>query len=199
LANHADTNTHKKDHQHNALPNENSEVLNTNLTQTSSMQVTDLIRYNHVVRSLYFEAMTKLPWSEVAADKGLSFESIRNVFLHLTLVEDRWISYTIPGRFKDWVDPKFTTFVDMDSLKKYMQHVKDNTEAYLRELSAEKLSQQIVIPWGDKPNTKITIETGLIHMVMEDMIHYGELSAVLWQMGLEAPYMGFWRYKHQHP
>ena len=36
-------------------------------------------------------------------------------------------------------------------------------------------------------------------MVIEDMIHYGELSAVLWQMGLEAPYMGFWRYGISEP
>jgi uncharacterized damage-inducible protein DinB len=110
------------------------------------MQVTDLVHYNHVVRGLYFEAMTKLSWNEVSEDKGLSFDSMRNVFLHLILVEDRWISYTIPGRFKDWVDPEFTSFVDMDSLKKYMQRVKEKTEAYLGGLSTEKLSRQIVIP-----------------------------------------------------
>jgi hypothetical protein len=51
-----------------------------------------------------------------------------------------------------------------------------------------------VVPWGDKPDTKITVEKDLTHMVLEDMIHYGELSAAFWQMGLEAPYMGFWRY-----
>ena len=38
--------------------------------------------------------------NEVVANKGLSFDSMRNVFLHLTLVEDRWISYIIPGQFK---------------------------------------------------------------------------------------------------
>jgi hypothetical protein len=31
------------------------------------------------------------------------------------------------------------------------------------------------------------------------MIHYGELSAALWQMGLEAPYIGFWRYGISEP
>ncbi|MGA3289977.1 MAG: DinB family protein [Candidatus Bathyarchaeia archaeon] len=60
------------------------------------MQVTDLVRYNHVVRGLYLDAMAKLPWSEVVKPKGLSFDSMRNVFLHLTLVEDRWINYLIP-------------------------------------------------------------------------------------------------------
>ena len=89
----------------------------------------------------------------------------------------------------------FDAFKDMDALKKYMEHVKDATESYLRELLAEELNRQIVVPWGDKPDTKISVETALTHMVIEDMIHYGELSAALWQMNLEAPYMGFWRYK----
>ena len=37
----------------------------------------------------------------------------------------------------------------------------------------------------------ISIETVLTDIVMEDMIHYGELSSALWQMGLDAPHMGF--------
>ena len=91
------------------------------------MQVTNLIRYNHTVRGLYFDSMAKLPWSEVVANKGLSFDSMRNVFLHLTLVEDRWINYIIPGRFKEWVDLNFDAFGDINSLKSYMQRVEDNT------------------------------------------------------------------------
>jgi uncharacterized damage-inducible protein DinB len=163
------------------------------------MQVIDLIRYNHVVRGLYFDSMTKLPWSELIANKGLSFDSMRNVFLHLTLVEDRWISYIIPGRFKDWGDPDFSGFKNMDSIKDYTLCVKENTENYLAKLSPKELNRQIEVPWGDKPYSEVSVETVLTHMVIEDMIHYGELSAVLWQMGLEAPYMGFWRYKHEHP
>ena len=163
------------------------------------MQVKDLVFYNHVVRGLYFDAMAKLPWAEVVEPRGLSFDSMRNVFLHLTIVEDRWISYIIPGRLKEWVDLDFDAFKDMDALKIYAEHVKDATERYLRGLLAEELNRQIVVPWGDKPGTHISVETGLCQIVMEDMIHYGELSAALWQMNLDAPYLGFWRYKHMHP
>jgi uncharacterized damage-inducible protein DinB len=56
------------------------------------MQVTELIRYNHIVRGRYLDAMSKLPWAQIVEPKGLSFDSMRNVFLHLTLVEDRWIN-----------------------------------------------------------------------------------------------------------
>jgi uncharacterized damage-inducible protein DinB len=163
------------------------------------MQVTDLVRYNHVVRGLYLDAMAKLPWAEVVESRGLSFDSMRNVFLHLTFVEDRWINYIIPGRFKEWVELDFDTFKNMDALKEYMLRVQANTDGYRGILLASELDRQIVVPWGDKPGMSITVETALTHMVMEDMIHYGELSAALWQMNVDAPYLGFWRYKHTHP
>jgi uncharacterized damage-inducible protein DinB len=163
------------------------------------MQVADLMRYNHVVRGLYLDALSKLPWAAVVEAKGLSFDSMRNVFLHLTFVEDRWINCIIPGRSAAWVDLNFDDFKDVDSLKKYVQQTEIKTEKYLETLSNEELSRQVTIPWGAKPNVSISIETALCQIVMEDMIHYGELSALMWQMNLEAPYLGFWRYKHLHP
>lgn len=92
--------------------------------------------------------MAKLPWSEVIANKGLSFGSMRNVFLHLTLVEDRWINYIIPGRSKEWVELNFDALDHIDSIRSYMQRVKDGTEAYLKKLSAEELNRQIAVPCG---------------------------------------------------
>ena len=87
------------------------------------MQVADLVRYNHVVRRLYFDAFAKLPWAAVVQPRGLSFDSMRDVFLHLTLVEDRWINYIITGKFKEWVDLDFETFDEIEALKKYMLEI----------------------------------------------------------------------------
>jgi uncharacterized damage-inducible protein DinB len=161
------------------------------------MHAKDLIVYNHAVRGLYFDVLQKLPWSVVVEPKGLSFDSLRNVFLHLTLVEDRWVSYIIPDRFSEWVDPDFEAFKNIDSVSEYMQRVQNNTQLYLAKLSIKELNRQILVPWGDKPYAKLRVEDILTHMVLEDMIHYGELSAALWQMGIEAPYKGFWRFQHQ--
>jgi uncharacterized damage-inducible protein DinB len=159
------------------------------------MQIADLIRYSHMVRELYFDKMFELRWDEVVAEQGLSFGSMRNVFLHLTLVEDRWVNYIIPGKFESWRDPDFESFKDMESLRKYMQEVKENTEKYVAALSAKELSREIEVPWGEKPFAHLAVESVLTHMVMEGMIHYGELSAALWQLGQEAPYMAFWRFQ----
>ena len=162
----------------------------------SIMAVTDLIRYNLDVRESYLEALAKLPWAEVVKPKGLSFESARDVFLHLTLVEDRWINYILQGRYSQWKDPDFEAYKDIDALRDYVNSTRKGTERFLQNLKPEGWGQRITIPWGDKPDTQITMETALTHMVVEDMIHYGELSAMLWQMDREAPYLAFWRYKH---
>jgi uncharacterized damage-inducible protein DinB len=163
------------------------------------MQVADLIRYNHTVRGLYFDKMFELPWAQIVEPLGLSFDSMRDVFLHLTLVEDRWVNYVIPDRFKDWKDPDFESYKTFESLRVYMQTVKENTEKYLTNLTEKELNRQILVPWGEKPHPHLTVEACLTHMVLEDMIHYGELSAAIWQMGLTPPYMGFWRFKHLNP
>ena len=153
------------------------------------MQIKDLIRYNLFVRELYFDAIAKLPWVAVVEPRGLSFDSMRDVFLHLTVVEDRWIGFVILGSKKEWVGLDFDAFNDFDAFEK--MHAADNGKhgKLFRKLSDEELKREVVVPFGDKQ--KISVETVLTHIVIEDMIHYGELSAAFWQMGLQAPYMAF--------
>jgi uncharacterized damage-inducible protein DinB len=115
------------------------------------METADLIRYNHVVRGLYLDTMAKLPWTQVVAPKGLSFDSLRGVFLHLTLVEDRWVNYIIPDRFSLWADPDFESFKDMASLQRYMQDVEGKTEQFLKGLSLEELNRQIAVHGATSP------------------------------------------------
>jgi len=160
------------------------------------MTITDLVRYNLALRDLYLESLTKLPWAEVVKPRALSFDSARNVFLHLTVVEDRWVNYILPNRFGDWKDPNFDSYVDIESLKRYSEATKKSTEVLLQRFKSGGWNRKVTLPWGSfEPNTRVTVEMALTHMVLEDMIHYGELSAMLWQMNLDAPYLGYCRYK----
>jgi uncharacterized damage-inducible protein DinB len=111
-------------------------------------------------------------------------------------VEDIWINYIIPGRFKDWTNTPFDEFKDFAELKKFMRYVKETTEAYLNRLTPQELDRSIILPWGDPAGTRISIEAALAHKVIEDLIHYGELSDLLFQEDAEPPHLGFWRYIH---
>jgi uncharacterized damage-inducible protein DinB len=157
------------------------------------MDASELVRYNDKVRSLYFEALSKLDWDEVDKSRGLSFDSMRNVFLHLMVVEDRWINYTLRGEFSKWKDPVFDDFKDFESLKAYMIRIHEKSNKFLETLKPTDYLYYVANPWIK--GTSISIETGLIHMVLECMVHFGELSAVLWQIGQEAPHLAFVRYE----
>jgi uncharacterized damage-inducible protein DinB len=157
------------------------------------MDISDLVRYNDRVRGLCCKALAELPWQEVVKPIGLSFDSMRDVFLHLTLVEDRWINYTLVEHFNDWKDLVFEDFADMNKLGTYMIRVHEKTENFLRTLKPEDYKRTVANPWVE--DTSISIETGLTHLVLECMVHFGELSAAFWQKGEEAPYLAFLRYE----
>jgi uncharacterized damage-inducible protein DinB len=157
------------------------------------MDVSELVHYNDRVRTLYYGALSKLSWTEVVKSKNLSFDSMRDVFLHLTLVEDRWINYALIGEFSKWKDPVFNYFRNMQSLKEYMIRIHEKTDKFLKMLKPEDYQNTVANPWIK--GESIGIETGLTHMVLECMVHFGELSAAFWQIGKEAPYLAFLRYE----
>jgi uncharacterized damage-inducible protein DinB len=159
------------------------------------MDVVDLVRYNDTVRSLYLDALEQLAWAEVVKSRGASFDSMRNVFLHLTLVEDRWVSYTLVGRFAEWKDPDFDAYTDFSKLREYTTQVHENTKRYLNRLKPQDYNRTVANPWMN--NSPIRIETALTHMVMEDMVHFGELSALFWQIDVEPPYLAFLRFQNR--
>jgi uncharacterized damage-inducible protein DinB len=94
------------------------------------MDASELVHYNDKVRSLYYEALLKLGWEEVARSRSLSFDSMRDVFLHLMVVEDRWINYTLREEFSKWKDPVFDDFKDFESLNAYMTSIHENTKSF---------------------------------------------------------------------
>jgi uncharacterized damage-inducible protein DinB len=179
----------------NKLDNSEIQIISSlfDIKEVVIMNASELVRYNDKVRILYYEALLKLDWEEVAKSRSLSFDSMRDVFLHLMVVEDRWINYTLRQEFSKWKDPVFDDFKDFESLKAYMTCIHENTNKFLKTLKPTDYLNQVANPWIK--GTSINIETGLTHMVLECMLHFGELSAAFWQIGQEAPYLAFLLYE----
>jgi len=163
------------------------------------MDISELIRYNHAARRMYFQALAKLPWDEVVKPRGASFDSMRNVFLHLTFMESRIIHYVIPRMTTDWVQPSFDDFKDIESMRRLMEDVETRTEAYLKKLTPEELRREVVLPWRRDPPMTASVENILAMVALEDIHHYGELIALLWQSGVEAPYLSWLQYLGERP
>jgi len=161
------------------------------------MDIAELVKFNHAARRTYLQALWKLPWEDVVKSRGASFDSMRDIFLHSTLVELRMVHYMIPGRLGDWVDRPFDHFKDMETIGRLVDEVEDKTLDYLKKLTPDELSREVPMPWRKTPPDKANVESILIQVVTEDLYHCGELIALLWQMGAEGAFLPYFQYLAQ--
>ncbi len=158
------------------------------------MNAKSLVGYYHVLRNRYLEQLAMLPWQDVVKDRRASFDSMRNILLHIINGEDRTINYIIPGLAKEWVSHSPEDFQDMGSIKKREQEVESRTDAYLAKMTPDELERLVEYPMWGKPPVPVRVEDILIHMVLEGIHHFGELIALLWQIDVEPPHMGWVSY-----
>ena len=56
------------------------------------MDVIKLMEYSQVLRHNYLDAFSKLQWEEFVKDRGASFDSLRNIFLHCVDILDFFVN-----------------------------------------------------------------------------------------------------------
>lgn len=158
------------------------------------MDAVKLIQYNHAARREYLEALKKLPWKVVVEDRGASFPSIRDIFLHALDVEDRLINYVIAGRSEEWASVGYEKFGDVESIERRVDGVEKKVEAYLGKLTPHELERKVLLPWRREPPLVMRVEDVLIHTCIEDISHLGELIAIFWQMEQNPPFLSWSRF-----
>ena len=56
------------------------------------MKIIKMLEYSQYLRHAYFDTFNKLLWDEFVKNRGASFDSIRNIFLHCVEVLDRYVN-----------------------------------------------------------------------------------------------------------
>jgi len=151
----------------------------------------NLLEYSHTLRNRYLELFATLTWEEVVKSRGASFDSLRNILLHTLDAEDRMINYVIPGRTKDWVSRSPDEFHDIDSIKKRAKEVESRTKGYISKMTTADLERKLEYSRPGMPPVQVRVEDILIHVIFENVHHFGELIALLWQIDVEPPHMGW--------
>jgi uncharacterized damage-inducible protein DinB len=155
------------------------------------MNSRDLFEYSQTLRNRYLEQIATLPWEDVVKSCGASFDSLRNIFLRTVDVEDRLVNYVISGRTKDWVSRSPDEFRDMDSIKKRATEVESKAKAYMARMEPAELERKVELPRGAMPSIMVRVEDVLVHTSLENIQHFRELIALLWQMDIEPPHLGW--------
>ena len=155
------------------------------------MDPIDLFEYSQALRNRYLEQIAKLPWEEVIKSRGASFDSLKNILLHTIDAEDRLVNYVVPGRTKDWVSRNPDDFRDVDSIKKRLKEVESKTKAYVTKIESAELERKVEMPRPGTPSILVRVEDVLVATALENIHHFGELIALLWQMDIEPPHLGW--------
>jgi uncharacterized damage-inducible protein DinB len=152
------------------------------------VEVKQLLEYNEKVRHRYFEALAKLPWDEFVKNREASYNSLRNIFIHTLDAIDYWLDFLQNQKSSDKEFDEYKTFQDARDRMKY---VEKRMRDYLNSLPIEGLKKKYTVTNNAEKTVEVTAEDVMIHVFEEEVHHRGELIALLWQMGIEPPLMGW--------
>ena len=153
------------------------------------VDIVELLRYNEEIRHRYFEKLTNLSWDELVKNREASFQSLRNIFIHTLGCTDYWLDFLLGEHRR--TQGKYEEYENMKEIQEYMECVEARMNIYLSSLTPSRLTKKYKRVKSDI-TIQVTGEDVLIHLFEEEVHHRGELIALLWQMGIEPPPMG-WR------
>lgn len=154
------------------------------------VDVRGLLEYNVEVRHRYVEVLAKLPWDEFVKNREASWHSLRNIFIHTLGAVDHWLDFL---QNEKHARKKFDEYTGIDDVRAYMEHVEEKMSKYLGSLTPDLLMKKYGLTNDAGQDVEVTAEDILIHVFEEEVHHRGELIALLWQMNIEPPLMG-WKY-----
>jgi uncharacterized damage-inducible protein DinB len=162
---------------------------NTCAMVTLLVEARQLLEYNEKVRHRYFEALAKLPWDEFVKNREASFHSLRNIFIHTLGAIDYWLDF-LQGE-KPHPYKKFDEYQTFQDVRDRMEYIEKRMRDYLNSLPIGGLEKKYTVTNDANETVEVTAEDVLIHVFEEEVHHRGELIALLWQMGIEPPLMGW--------
>jgi uncharacterized damage-inducible protein DinB len=153
------------------------------------VEVKDLLEYNEQVRHRYFEALSKLSWAELVENREASHHSLRNIFIHTLGAIDYWLDFLLKENLHSHT--KFDEYKNIEDVRAYMERVETRMRNYLRSLPKDGLKKKYTVENDVDETVEIMAEDVLIHVFEEEVHHRGEIIALLWQIGIEPPPMGW--------
>jgi len=154
--------------------------------------IQEFFEYNHRVRGNYMQMMIKdMPWEELVKNRETSWLSLKDTILHIIWVNDSWINYSING-LEDPNRPfPFTKYNTWEAIINYNSTVTSKINAYISKLTPDELDRIVSRVNNDGIRRTTNVRGVLLHVFGEELHHRGEIIAMLWQMNIQPPDMGW--------
>jgi uncharacterized damage-inducible protein DinB len=155
--------------------------------QTELDTIRELYRYNSKARKKYLAAIWRLPPKSRYKNRGASYPSIVDIFLHV-LDAYRWWFLSVYSKDRDWKD--YPLGVKMTRAQAAFEERKTDRFVLrvVNRLRPSDLSRTHAIPGSRR---RISMRVLLLHMAEEELQHRGEMNALLWQEDIDPPITGF--------
>jgi uncharacterized damage-inducible protein DinB len=146
--------------------------------------------WNARSRGEYLEAILRLPPEELRKDRGASFGSIQDIFLHV--IEDYiwWFENVPQGRLSEFEQLVGREMGERE-LRDLTQRVERSVHAIMDPLTPPDLGRPYLVrgvSGNGRPYEMTTCLADICwHMVEEELQHRGELNALFWQMDIDPP------------
>jgi uncharacterized damage-inducible protein DinB len=150
--------------------------------------IKDLYRYNSAVRKKYLLAIWKLPPRQRYKDRGASFPSVVDIYMHV-LDAYRWWFLSVYGKGKKFEEYPLGQRYSKSEAVRETASVDRLIQKTLREIGPRGLVKKA--SWKGRRPFRISARDMLIHMAEEELQHRGEMNALLWQLDIDPPVTGF--------
>jgi uncharacterized damage-inducible protein DinB len=149
-------------------------------------------------RARFLDTFRSLGWDEFGRDRGASWGSMLNIFLHLLDVEEGWLQYGARGRpIQEGPDRSAAAYSNFEAVAADNERVGAGTREFLRRLTGDDLARELEVPHGAGKDRR-TVERIVLHAWVDEVAHLGELVGLLWQVGREPPYLDWLDYRQVH-
>jgi uncharacterized damage-inducible protein DinB len=149
------------------------------------------IRYNSRVRKGYLAAIQQLSEVDLRKDRGASFPSIMDIFTHILDAYRWWYLFIAERRAAEYTDLDAGGPLTIERLLEEERKVDDVVDRFIAGLTIAGLEETFTVPGGSREPFEIKARDLAWHMVEEELQHRGELNALLWQLDIDPPVVGW--------
>lgn len=140
-------------------------------------------------RAGYMDTLLKLPGPERLKDRGASFPSLQDIFLHI-LDDNVWWLESVPENHQE-AHAGVEGSLSEAEVRQQVDRAAEIGRRLAKSLTPARLNEAFIVRGleaGTKPfEMKVNLRTIIWHMVEEELQHRGEMNALFWQMNVDAP------------
>ncbi|HEY6238157.1 MAG TPA: DinB family protein [Thermoplasmata archaeon] len=157
--------------------------------RTELETIREMYAYNSKVRQKYLRAIWRLPPRERYRDRGASYPSLVDIFMHV-LDAYRWWFHVVYGKEKGIEEYPLGVRYTIAEARREEKETDAFVRRVVRSLQPADLAKRVTIV-RKRGNETLPMRVLLLHMMEEELQHRGEMNALLWQLDIEPPVEGF--------